>query len=135
MTASVHTLFPEPAPRRAAVLVVEDEIMVRLLVADDLRDAGLVVIEAANAEEALTVLRSSTSVDLMLTDIRMPGTLDGLALASKVRETWPDMKIVVASGHFPEQPRPEIVDATFSKPYDTVRLIRRIKELISGSSQ
>jgi CheY-like chemotaxis protein len=134
MIASVHTLFPQSAPRSVAVLVVEDEIMVRLMVADDLRDAGFVVIEAANADEALTVLRSSAPVDLVLTDIRMPGSLDGLALASAVRETWPDLKIIVASGDFPARPRPEIVDATFSKPYDIPRLIRRIKELLSGSN-
>ena len=134
MIAPVHALFPQSAPRSVAVLVVEDEIMVRLMVADDLRDAGFVVIEAANADEALTVLRSSAPVDLVLTDIRMPGSLDGLALASAVRETWPDLKIIVASGDFPAQPRPEIVDATFGKPYDIPRLIRRIKELLSGSN-
>jgi CheY-like chemotaxis protein len=133
MTASLHTLFPAPAPRHAAVLVVEDEIMVRLMIADDLRDAGFTVIEAASADEALTVLRSSTPVDLVLTDIRMPGSLDGLALAATVRATWPDLKIIVASGSFPEKPRPELADATFTKPYDPARVVRRIKELLPGT--
>jgi hypothetical protein len=62
----------------------------------------------------------------------MPGSLDGLALAATVRASWPDLKIIVASGQ--EPPRPEIVDATFTKPYDTARVIRRIKDLLSGSN-
>lgn len=107
--------------------------MVRLMIADDLRDAGFVVIEAANADEALTVLRSSTAVDVLLTDIRMPGAMDGLALAAAAREGWPHLKVVVASGFFPERPRPEIVDATFTKPYETRRVVRRIKELTSDT--
>jgi CheY-like chemotaxis protein len=135
MPASLHTLFPAPAPRRITVLVVEDEVMVRLLVAEELREAGYVVIEAANADEALTVLRSSTDIDLMLTDIRMPGSRDGLALAAEARAAWPDLKIVVASAFFPQRPSPEIVDATFTKPYDTLRLIRRIQELLPDSSR
>jgi CheY-like chemotaxis protein len=135
MTASVHTLFPAPSPRRTTVLVVEDEVMVRLLVAETLRDAGYVVIEAANADEALTVLHSSTEIDLLLTDIRMPGSRDGLALAEEARTTWPALKIIIASAYFPRRPAPEIVDAMFTKPYDTLRLIRRIKELLPESSQ
>lgn len=133
MTATLHNLVPAAARRRPAVLVVEDEILVRLLIADDLREAGFAVIEAANADEALTVLRSATPVDLLLTDIRMPGSMDGLALAGAARESWPQLRIVVASGFFPERPRPEVVDATFTKPYETLRVVRRIKELTSDA--
>jgi CheY-like chemotaxis protein len=135
MTASVHSLVPAPSPRRSTILVVEDEVLVRLLVAEELRDTGFVVIEAANTDEALTVLRSSTDIDVMVTDIRMPGSRDGLALAEEARTTWPALKIIVASASFPRRPPPEIVDAMFTKPYDILRLIRRIKELLPESSR
>jgi CheY-like chemotaxis protein len=135
MTASLHTLHPAPSPRRTTVLVVEDEVMVRLLVAEELREAGYVVIEAASADEALTVLHSSTGIDLLLTDIRMPGSRDGLALAEEARAALPELKIIVASAFFPRRPPPEIVDAVFTKPYDTLRLIRRINELLPEPSQ
>jgi CheY-like chemotaxis protein len=135
VTASVHNPSPEPSPRRTTVLVVEDEVMVRLLVAEDLRESGFVVIEAANADEALTVLQSSTDIDVMLTDIRMPGARDGLALAAEARAAWPGLKIIIASAFFPRRPRPEIVDAIFTKPYDTLQLVRRIRELIPDSSR
>jgi CheY-like chemotaxis protein len=65
--------------------VVEDEVLVRIKVADELRAQGYAVIEATNASEAISVLQSSMRIDLVLTDIRMPGDLDGLGLARMMR--------------------------------------------------
>jgi CheY-like chemotaxis protein len=67
------------------VLVAEDDILLRILIADELRDAGFVVIEAGNADEVVSVLRSGTDVDVMISDILMPGSMDGVALARLVR--------------------------------------------------
>jgi CheY-like chemotaxis protein len=123
---------PGSDPERPIVLVVEDEVLLRLMIADELRSKGFSVVEAANADEALAVLRSSAPVDLVFTDIQMPGTINGLALASLVRTTQPELKIIVASGHSPAYPSRDIADAFFGKPYDVVRVVTRIKELLAS---
>jgi CheY-like chemotaxis protein len=66
---------------RLTVLLVEDEVLIRLMLAEELRSHGVQVLEASNAEEALTVLESSLPVHVLFTDIRMPGAMDGVALA------------------------------------------------------
>jgi CheY-like chemotaxis protein len=80
------------------VLVVEDEPLIRFATVDALEDAGFEVLEAANADEAL-VLLGSTPVDAVFTDINLPGSLDGLGLAARVRTIYPRTRIVVTSGH------------------------------------
>ena len=105
-------------------------MFIRLMIADELRSSGLSVVEAVNADEALTVLRSSAPVDLLFTDIRMPGSIDGLALAALVRTTHPELKIIIASSHWPVGPSRDIADAFFIKPYDTVMVVSQIKELL-----
>jgi len=117
-------------PKTPIVLVVEDEVLTRLTIANELRSSGLSVVEAANADEALTVLRSSARVDLLFTDIQMPGSIDGLALAELVRKTHPALKIVIASSFSPVGPARDIPDAFFGKPYDTVKVVSKIKELL-----
>jgi two-component system, response regulator PdtaR len=96
----------EPSPRddqktSLTVLVVEDEVLVRMVIADQLRGAGYKVIEAANAHEAAHVLRS-TPVELVISDIRMPGSMDGVGLARLIRAEYPSTKIVLTSGHLSE---------------------------------
>jgi len=82
-----------------SVLVIEDEPLIRMTVADDLRDAGFRVLEAANAAEALQVLNTDASIRAIFTDIDMPGDLDGLQLAWIVRDRWPPIEIVITSGN------------------------------------
>jgi DNA-binding NtrC family response regulator len=81
------------------VLVVEDELLIRLIVSDELREAGYDVIEAFNADEALTILRSPAPVDLIISDVRMPGSVDGLGLLVFVREAFPEIPVILTSGH------------------------------------
>ena len=66
---------------KKTVLVVEDEVLIRLYLSEEIRAAGFTVIEAASADEAFEVLKSRNDIDLVLTDIRMPGTMDGRQLA------------------------------------------------------
>lgn len=80
------------------VLVVEDEALIRWDIADYLRDAGLTVLEAVDADEAIRILETS-KVQVVFTDISMPGTMDGLRLALYIRDRWPPIKLIVASGH------------------------------------
>jgi two-component system, response regulator PdtaR len=78
---------------KAAILVVDDEAMLRFCAAEALEGEGFEVIEAANADEALKVLASRQDVRLLFTDIQMPGKLDGMDLARKVHEQWPKIKL------------------------------------------
>jgi two-component system, response regulator PdtaR len=110
--------------------VVEDEILIRLWIAPELRAAGFSVIEAANADEALAVLTDGQQIDLLMTDVRMPGSMDGANLATLVRSTWPNVKIVVASAHASDRPV-GIVDAFFDKPYFSEQLVHRIRDLVA----
>jgi CheY-like chemotaxis protein len=84
---------------KPAVLVVEDEVLVRLMLADVLDDAGFKVIEAAHADEALSVLSAVPEVQAVVTDVEMPtGSIDGFALAHRIRELRPDIGVLIALG-------------------------------------
>lgn len=99
------------------VLVVEDEFLIREFVCMDLAEAGYDVIQAENADEALRKLVTH-DVRLLITDIDMPGSKNGLELAAEVRDRWPPIKIIVASGkHTPKAN--EMPDGTvfLPKPY------------------
>ena len=115
------------------ILVVEDEIFVRLAIAEVLRNASFRVIEAGNADEALAVLNSGYSIDALMTDIRMPGSIDGIALAAKVRSAWPHMKIIFVTSHSPAWPDPALFDLFIGKPYDPARFIQRVRQLLANN--
>ncbi len=114
---------------RSAILVAEDEVLIRLEIAEQLRGAGYTVIEAANAHEALELLHHSAEVKLLVSDIQMPGSIDGVALARVVRAEFPAIKIILASGHFPAAGGAEH-DGFFRKPFDVAELVKHIRKLI-----
>jgi CheY-like chemotaxis protein len=126
---------PNGAPRLMAapktILAVEDDVLIRLAIADDLMAEGFRVIQAANADEALKVLQSTVDLDLVMTDIRMPGSLDGLELARQVRERWPMLKIVVLSADLPAQRPASLADAFLGKPYSISAVLTCINTLLS----
>jgi len=112
------------------VLVVEDEILIRMGIAGDLEDEGFVVFEAADADAAIVMLHAQPSINLLLTDIDMPGSMDGLKLAKAVRDRWPPVRIIVASGHS------EITEAElpsggrfFPKPYSGSAIAAAFREM------
>src|SRR5437868_3782887 len=88
----------EPSRKNPTVLVVEDEMLLRMRAVDIVEDAGFSSIEAVNADDALAVLESRSDIDLLFTDIQMPGTMNGLKLAHAVHERWPSIKIILVSG-------------------------------------
>lgn len=108
------------------VLVAEDEPLVRLDITLALSDAGFAVIETRSADEALEVLESR-HVDVIFTDIEMPGRLDGLRLAEIVAERWPDTAVIVTSGRRSVDADSDLV--FFPKPYDTGVVISRARAL------
>ena len=80
------------------ILVAEDEVMLRLAISEHLRTRGFTVIEAASAEEARCVLLSGIEIDLVFSDIQMPGEMDGVALAQWLAINHPDIPVVLTSG-------------------------------------
>src|SRR3979411_777683 len=86
-----HSVVP------AVVLVVEDEMLLRMRAIDMVEDAGYTSVEAVDADEAVAILESRSDIALMFTDIQMPGSMDGLKLAHAVRERWPPVKIILVS--------------------------------------
>ena len=80
------------------VLVVEDEMVLRMRAVDIVEDAGFSAVEAINADQALAVLEARSDISVLFSDIQMPGTMDGLRLAQAVNARWPAIKIVLVSG-------------------------------------
>lgn len=116
-----------------AILIVEDEILIRLGLADDLSLAGFCVLQASDADEALRILRTSEAVDLLLTDVWMPGSMDGLQLAAVARSMRPQLKIAILSGHVLTPPSE--ADVLYSKPYVSESLIEGIQKLLGDDGQ
>ena len=82
------------------LLVVEDDALIRLGLVGDLEDAGYEVLEAANATEAIAILETDPRIALLVTDVDMPGGMDGVRLARYVRHRWPPIQLIVVSGKF-----------------------------------
>jgi CheY-like chemotaxis protein len=80
------------------VQIVEDELLISMWVEDALRDVGYTVLNVETADQALVNFESRDDIDILFTDVNMPGSMDGLELAATVRERWPHVKIIVASG-------------------------------------
>ena len=80
------------------VLVVEDETLIRELVAEELEEAGYSVVVANDADQAIAILEARQDIHLVFTDIDMPGSMDGLKLAAAVRDRWPPVHIIITTG-------------------------------------
>lgn len=117
-------------PIRPTVMVVDDEVIARIVLADELRDRGWNVVEAASADEALRVLQGGVRIDLMVTDIRMPGSIDGVALARRARADLPGLPVVIVSGERPTDAARAVCDGYFEKPYSIDRLLDLVSDLM-----
>ena len=116
---------------RARILLVEDDVLIRLAMADVLRDEGYEVVEAANGDEALTVLDTSEELHLVITDIRMPGPIDGLAFAALVKDRQSATPVLVMSSHLPDDADRRF-DQFLAKPFTFSALLDAVKELIGA---
>ena len=120
----------DPGTRPAVVLIVEDELLVRLFVDDVLEEAGFRTIEARNGQEALAILEVHPDVRLLLIDAMMPN-VDGYSLASIVARRWPEIRIVVTSA-FPPPPGALPEGARFvPKPYKADALLKAVTEMLA----
>jgi DNA-binding NtrC family response regulator len=119
--------------RRPVVLLVEDETFVRIATADALEDAGFEVIETANATAAQKVFGQRPDIEVLFTDVRMPGPLDGLELARLVCDRWPHVAVVITSGHIQPGSAELPEKAVFIvKPYREHAPARLIRELLES---
>ena len=120
-------------PLTARILVVEDEILIRAFIAEELQLAGFSVIEAGHAEEALTYINAGEQVDLVFSDIRMPGSLNGLQLAEILRDRYPDILVILTSGN--ADPKHVGILWTFvPKPYDVTQTIALMSAMLAQKS-
>src|SRR6185369_15440460 len=115
------------------VLVVEDEMVLRLRAVDIVEDAGFTAIEAVNADEALALLESRSDISLLFTDIQMPGSLDGLMLAHAVHKRWPTIKIILVSGQVKLSETDKPTDSRFfGKPLEVKEMIAELQEMVGA---
>jgi DNA-binding NtrC family response regulator len=117
------------AERLSTIMVVEDDILTRLAAADHLRDEGYRVLEAADAEEARTLLRAAEPIEIVISDVNMPG-MDGIRLAHWIAKEFPDVKVVLTSGDLTNAAAARLVAHYIEKPYDLDALGRLIKRLL-----
>ncbi len=112
-----------------AVLIVEDEVFIRIVAADILSDCGLPIYEAGCASEALELIAAHPEIALVFTDINMPGDMDGLALAVRVFALWPHIGLIVTSGGQLLRDRDVPDSGVFlPKPYRAADLANLVRE-------
>ncbi len=116
------------------VLIVEDEGLIRMDVADFLSSSHVTTVEAANADEALRILSSRQDIDVMFTDVNMPGSMDGLQLAQRTRELSAHIGIIIASGMVRVARSTLPSDAVFyEKPYDLEAVAASVRRLAKAA--
>lgn len=119
------------ASKRPVVLIVEDELLIRMNSMEMVEAAGFEVLEAENADDAIAVLEARNDIHLILTDVHMPGSMDGLKLAHFVRNRWPPVKIIATSGRaLPAEG--DLPDGArfLQKPYTATEITAVLQELI-----
>ena len=120
---------------RQVVLIVEDDHLIRMSVVDLVLSAGYEALEAGDADEAIHILELRDNIDLVFTDVQMPGTMDGIKLAHYIRDRWPPVKLIVASGAaiLEESMLPD-GSLFFPKPYKELAITEAMAHLLSGES-
>ena len=116
------------------VLVVEDDMLLRMRAVDMVEDAGYNSIEAVDADAAVAILESRSDIALLFTDIQMPGSMDGLMLAHSVHKRWPPIKIILVSGKLKLSDIDTPPDSRFfDKPLDSEKMVSEIQDMIGHS--
>lgn len=119
------------------VLLVEDETLIRLVAAEVLHDAGFEVVEAENGTQAISLIDSSNGFDLLLTDVQMPGLIDGIQVAFHARQRYPGIPVIVVSGQLLNAQRLDSLGPrkTFvSKPYELPALVATLRGMLKAKS-
>lgn len=133
-----QSILFEPAARAAmplntaVILAVEDNPIILAGALDLIRNGGFDAIGATSADEAITILEARSDIRLVFTDVEMPGTIDGIKLAHYIRERWPPIHLIVASGRMIlEESQLPANSKFFSKPYDDNTIIDAITKMLN----
>ena len=110
------------------ILVVEDDSLVRELAVEALREEGYEVIHAANGEQAMAWCKRQIA-DVLVTDIRLPGEVDGWQIAERCREQDPELRVIYATGFSPVEARPVPGSLTLQKPYLPDRIVEAVRQM------
>ena len=123
MTMTAYGAAADPRP--PTILVVEDEVLLRMDIADEFAAAGFSVLEAGTADEALALIEGGTPVDLVFSDIQTPGAMDGLGLHRVLRQRFPRIVVVLTSAHATPAAMDDL--AFIPKPYAPRAALRRFE--------
>jgi two-component sensor histidine kinase/DNA-binding NarL/FixJ family response regulator len=139
MKASGHALksnmTSSPTGATTNVLVVEDEMVLRMRAVDIVEDAGFTAVEAVSADEALSILESRSDIALLFSDIQMPGSMDGLKLAHAVHDRWPSIKIILVSGQVKLSDADKPADSRFfGKPLEVKQMISELRDMVGAGT-
>ena len=134
--SSSNTEQGQASGRPHRILIVEDEFLIRLTLAEVLTDEGYTVMEAETADEAVKLLEQTPDIDVLLTDIQLPGQLDGRALVQHVRQTQPDLPVIFMTG------RPDAAVAHgagareiyVAKPYLPSEICAAVRKMLAGQA-
>src|SRR6202034_1317257 len=127
-------MLEEPA-KIPNVLIVEDEMILRMRAVDIVEDAGFHPVEAVNADEAISILESRSDISLLFTDIQMPGSIDGLTLAHAVHNRWPAIKIILVSGQVKPSDAERPADSRFfGKPLGVEQMVAELQAMVGAGA-
>lgn len=122
--------MPQSPLPRPAILVLEDEVLIRMEAVDMFEEAGFKTYQAKSADAAMDVLGNTSDIGIVFTDVDMPGSMNGLGLAARVSENWPEIRIMVASGILGVKQGDLPQGALFfPKPYPTDQIVAAAKQL------
>ena len=128
-------MITAPGDSPANVLVVEDEMILRMRAVDIVEDAGFTAVEAINADEALAILEKRSDISLLFSDIQMPGTMDGLMLAYAVHARWPSIKIILVSGQIKLSDADKPANSVFfEKPLVVKQMISELRAMVGAGA-
>jgi len=132
--AALNVVLPDPGERVPCLLIVEDEPLVRIVLSDYLQECGFRVLEASTADEAMKIIdQASVPIDLVFSDVVMPGSTDGFGLARWVRANRPGLPLILTSGDAKKvEYAKELCEGQpfMAKPYDLKAIVARIREAL-----
>jgi CheY-like chemotaxis protein len=126
-----------PLPATPTILVVEDEVLVRMAIAEYLRNCGFKVVEASNAFEAVDLIVSGLGLDLVFSDVRLANAAEGIVLAKWIKEHYPALRVILTSGHADAAKKAAALcpdQQLIAKPYDPGVVAERIQTLLAARS-
>lgn len=130
-------VFPDSSERTPTILVVDDEYLLRAMLSDYLQECGFKVLEASSADEAVSIIEMvEVTIDLVFTDVSMPGSMDGFGLAKWVRANRPGLHVILTSGDAKKTEAAKQLcekEPFFNKPYDLKAIVAKIRATLDLS--